>query len=56
MLPAPTMTFQSGRNFVNWKENQSRLIDQMEDVAPEDEQEVPNWMLDMESEQHQRFN
>jgi len=56
MLPAPTMTFHSGRNFVNWKENQSRLIDQMEDVAPEDEQEVPNWMLDMESEQHQRFN
>ena len=55
-LAAPTMTFSSGRNYCNWKDNQSRLCDHMEDVAPEDEQEVPDWMLDMESEQHVRFN
>jgi len=56
MLSAPTMTFNSGRNYVNWKDNQSRLVDHEEDVAPEDEQEVPDWMLDMESEQQARFN
>ena len=55
-LSPPTMTFDSGRNYCNWKDNQSRLCDHMEDVAPEDEQEVPDWMLDMESEQHARFN
>jgi len=54
-LAAPTMTFNSGTNYCNWRDNQSRMVDLEEDVAPEDEREVPDWMLDMESEQQARF-
>ena len=61
-LAAPTMTFDSGRNYCIWRECQSLMAQQPRNetpshaLAPEEIDDVPDWMLDMESEQHARFN
>ena len=53
-LAAPAMTFASGRNYCNWKMDQAQLCDCYADCAPEEDDEVPDWMLDMEAEDHIR--
>ena len=57
-LPAPTMTFDSGRNYCNWRESQHLTTNPNKpshSAAPEEIDDVPDWMLDLESEQHARF-
>ena len=58
-LPPPTMTFNSGRNYCNWRESQhhtTALNKPRHALPPEEIDDVPDWMLDMESEQHNRFH
>tara|TARA_A100001015_G_scaffold182076_1_gene202685 strand:+ start:429 stop:692 length:264 start_codon:yes stop_codon:yes gene_type:complete len=58
-LPPPTMTFDSGRNYCIWRESQHLTTNPNKPehaLAPEDIDDVPDWMLDMESEQHKRFH
>jgi hypothetical protein len=57
-LSAPTMKFNSGRNYCNWHESQYHATSKNHSsyaVPPEEIDDVPDWMLDLESEQHPRF-
>lgn len=59
-LTAPRLTFKSGRNYCNWRETQSEICRMgLRDtpkgrVPPEDIDDVPDWMLDLEA-QNKRF-
>ena len=58
-LSPPTMTFDSGRNYCNWRESQYHTTTPNKPrhaAPPEEIDDVPDWMLDMESEQHNRFH